>query len=449
MFRPSDLFLPAAVLLLGAAAGVADDWPQWLGPQRDGVWREDGVVTEFPADGPQVAWRVPVGGGYAGPAVAGGRVFLTDWTPRNSAEVPDDPFQARTLAGAERVLCLDAATGDVVWEHRYPVAYTIQYPAGPRVTPTVEYADDGTPETLYTLGAMGDLLALDAADGTVRWSVNFPKDHGTKIPVWGFASHPLVDGDRLIVIAGPADGAVVALDKNTGKTLWSAGPSKEPGYAPPVIRTVGGTRQVVAWTAENVHGLDPETGDAFWTVPLAPSYGMSIAHPVPAGGNSLFCMCHDLSATAMLTLGDDGKSAAVEWTADTRHGMHGVMCTPVVEEGVIYSPDRDGRYTAATADTGDRLWQTTEPVREERVTWGNTFTVPHPPSGTHFFASEDGTLKVGRLSKTGYEELSSAKILDPTQTAGNRKVVWVHPAFAMKSVFWRNDRELVRVDLAD
>ena len=449
MPRTSTLILALAASLLPAGAARADDWPQWLGPQRDGVWREAGVATGFPADGPQITWRTPVGGGYAGPAVAGGRVFLTDWTPRNSAEVPGDPFQARTLAGTERVLCLDAESGDAVWEHADPVDYAIQYPAGPRATPTVEYGGDGRPQTVYALGAMGDLRALDAADGSQRWAVNFAEDFGTDVPVWGFASHPLIDGDRLILIAGPADGAVVALDKRTGERLWTAGPSSQPGYAPPVIHTIGGTRQLVAWTAENVHGLNPETGAVYWTVPLAPGFGMSIAHPVRHGELSLFCMSHDLNATAMLTLTAGGRAAKVDWRADTSHAMNGVMNPPVILRDVIYSPDRDGRYTAAGADGGEKLWRSLAPVRGERATWGNTFTVPHEPTGVNFFAAEDGTLKIGRLSAEGYEELASAEVLAPTQTAGDREVVWVHPAFAMKSVFWRNDRELVRVDLAE
>jgi outer membrane protein assembly factor BamB len=137
------------VLLIAALPLPAADWPQWMGPKRDAVWPEDGVLEAFPKGGPRVLWRTPVGGGYSGPAVVGDRVYVTDYV--TDGDVLKENFDRKKLAGKERVLCLDAKTGKGVWKHEYDKAYTISYPAGPRCTPTV----DG--DRVYALGAEGDL----------------------------------------------------------------------------------------------------------------------------------------------------------------------------------------------------------------------------------------------------------------------------------------------------
>src|SRR5262245_645052 len=128
------------VLLTTALHGPtlrADDWPQWLGPRRDGIWREDGILTKFPRGGPKVEWRTPIGGGYAGPAVSGGKVYLTDRVLGSGVANPDDPFKKARTKGQERVLCLNESTGRTLWEYPYDCTYQISYPCGPRTTPVV------------------------------------------------------------------------------------------------------------------------------------------------------------------------------------------------------------------------------------------------------------------------------------------------------------------------
>ena len=454
---PSGLTAPPGAL--------ADDWPQWLGPHRDGVYRETGVLTAIPADGLKELWRVPVGGGYAGPAVAGGRVFLPDWAPADASAAPADQFQNPALPGRERVRCLDAQTGKQLWEYAPRVTYRIQYPAGPRVTPTVELrpsqdGGDGPDGRVYFLGAMGDLVCLDAATGEKVWGYNVTAKFGAKVPVWGFASHPLIDGNNLYTIAGPADGPLLCVDKLTGDLKWKAcEAADECGYAPPVLYELGGKRLLIAWTAESVNAVNPDTGAVYWAVPLAPSFNMSIAHPVlaEAGGAAyLYCMSHDPQAVAMLQLAADPTAAPrVLWAGDARTGMNGVMDTPVLKpelgaNGLIFSPDRNGVYVAADLTTGDQVAEDRE-FFDSATTWGNVFTTPVPAAGEGacFLAVETGELKSGVLSDEGVTVTGSAKLLAPTQIAGGRRVVWVHPAYAMRSVFWRNDRELVRADLSE
>src|SRR3954447_15677828 len=147
--RDLRFLLALLTLPLLSAAARADDWPQWFGPERDGVWREKGIVEKFPPGGPKQRWHVEIGGGYAGPAVAGGKVYVTDRLLAKGVKDPDDPFKPANSDGEERVLCIDDASGKVLWKHVYPCKYTMSYPCGPRCTPIVK---DGR---VYTLGAMG------------------------------------------------------------------------------------------------------------------------------------------------------------------------------------------------------------------------------------------------------------------------------------------------------
>ena len=164
---------PLLFLVFGLAASVAraDDWPQWLGPKRDSVWRENGVLDKFPKDGPPLVWKVPIGGGYSGPAVLGDRVFVMDRQLPADKKPPEmkeggDPVKG-IGEGKERILCLSASTGKTIWTCDYDCKYTkIAYPSGPRCTPTV---DDGR---VFTLGAMGDLYCLEIDKGTVLWNIN-------------------------------------------------------------------------------------------------------------------------------------------------------------------------------------------------------------------------------------------------------------------------------------
>jgi hypothetical protein len=177
LVRAFFLFLLTALSLCPARNAAADDWPQWLGPQRDSVWREDGILTSFPPGGPPVIWRAEVGGGYSGPCVAQGKVFVIDRQLSTNAANPNDPFARGRIPGVERVTCFDAATGHQLWRFQYDCPYTVSYPAGPRATPL---AADGK---VFTLGAEGNLYCLNAATGAVLWSRDFKKDYNIPTPM--------------------------------------------------------------------------------------------------------------------------------------------------------------------------------------------------------------------------------------------------------------------------
>src|SRR5262245_976908 len=206
MHRRWLLALP--LFCLATALARADDWPQWLGPKRDAIWREDGLLDKFPKDGPKFRWRTPVGLGYAGPAVANGRVYVTDFVPNPGVKVPTSGFTSAVLPGKERVLCLAEKDGKVLWTHAYDCTYEVQYPGGPRAIPLVHGGK------VYTLGTMGHLSCLDAEKGAVVWSKDFRKEYHAPVQTWGFAASPLIDGDRLICLVG-GDAVAVAFHKDT------------------------------------------------------------------------------------------------------------------------------------------------------------------------------------------------------------------------------------------
>src|SRR5262245_220579 len=158
----------------------SDDWPQWLGPKHDGIWRENGIVEKLPAGGPKIRWRTPIGEGYSGPAVAGGKVVITDRILADGTKNPKNSFGRSRVAGKERVLCLDEVSGKQLWVHEYDCPYQVSYAAGPRTTPVIEG------NRVYTLGTMGDLLCLSLAAGKVIWSKNFVRDYESPVPLWGF-----------------------------------------------------------------------------------------------------------------------------------------------------------------------------------------------------------------------------------------------------------------------
>ena len=235
LLRAIGLSLSGAVacLMMTMPPGRADDWPQWRGSERDGQWRETGIRAALPADGLPARWRAEVGGGYSGPAVSDGRVYLMDYVGQDGA-ISNNPSQRTEIAGRERVLCFDATDGRLLWKHEYDCPYAVSYACGPRCTPTVV---DGV---VYALGAEGNLHALDALTGKVLWEKNFKTDYGAPTPIWGFSSHPLVEGDLVICMVGGEGSVVVAFDRRTGKEVWRALSASEPGYAPPSILETAG-----------------------------------------------------------------------------------------------------------------------------------------------------------------------------------------------------------------
>ncbi len=436
------------LLLLGLAlpSALADDWPQWRGPERDGVWRECGIVDRLPAE-PAYRWRTPLGGGFAGPAVAEGRVLVMD---RLLGKDQKDPVNAWNVTdpveGGERVLCLDQATGRILWENKYPCRYQISYPSGPRTTPTVF---DGR---VYTVGAMGDLRCLEVSSGNVLWSKNYVGDFGTKINPWGMASAPVIDGDRVIVLAGGAKGAcVVALDRVSGKEIWRSLEAEDPGYSSPIIIEAGGVRQLIVWNSLGVYSLDPASGRVYWGHSYETKMAHSVSTPIYDAQRRLLFVSSFFQGPRMLQLGTARPEATLLWRGHSESELpqntdkiHCLISTPAFFDGHLFGVDSYGMLRCLELSQGNRVWETLEATGEAR--WSNAFLIRH--EDRFFLFNEHGDLILASLRPDGYHELSRLKLLEPTLTMQRRQVVWSHPAFAGRCVFARNDREIVCMDLA-
>jgi len=434
------LALLVGVSVCGRAG--ADDWPQWLGPQRDGVWRETGIIEKFPEGGPQIRWRTPISAGYSGAAVAQGKVYITDRVLAEGAKNHKEPIPQRPrkgIPGSERVLCLNEADGKLLWKYEYDCTYTCSYPLGPRATPTVHEGK------VYTLGTEGNLYCFEAATGKVVWSRDFKKDYGAKTPIWGFSSHPLVDGQKLICVVGGEGSVAVAFDKDSGKEIWKGLTAKEQGYSPPMIYEFGGRRQLIIWNADSVNGLDPETGKVYWSQPTKTYQGMAIATPLKSG-NDLFVTGYP-NISLMLRITGDQPSATVVWNVkDTKKGLFIQFSSGQVEDGHIYGISSGGWLSCIKADTGERLWQTLKPVAPKPLASAECFLIKN--GDRYFLFNELGDLIIAKLSPRDYEEVSRTHLLGPTSTAWGREVLWTYPAFANKSVYVRNDKEMICVSLA-
>lgn len=431
-----QLYLAVGFVLVFRADAVGDDWPQWMGPQRDNVWRETGVLEKFPERGPTVLWRTPVAGGYAGPAVVDGRVFLMDYVTADDVKV--DNFDRKSSTGTERVLCLDEQTGEVKWKHEYPVTYTISYPAGPRCTPTV---DGGR---VYALGAEGHLNCLDAATGEVIWSKDFCAEYKTKTALWGYASHPLVDGDNLICVVGGEGSHAVAFDKNTGEEKWRALSAPEQGYSPPTIVEAGGVRQLLLLRPNAVGAVNPETGAEYWSLPYEATSGSIIMSPV-VSGNYLYVGGYN-NKSLLLELAHDKPAAEIVWRDRIASAISPVNVQPFADDGVLYGFDQKGVLRAVDLASGEKLWETAQPVNERPLYSGTALFVRNGDRTWMFV--ETGDLVVARMNRDGFEEVDRAHVIEPTNNAFGRDVVWSMPAFANRRAYIRNDEECVCVDLA-
>ena len=359
------------ILQAALVPASAEDWPEWRGKGRRGVWNESGVLDRFPDRGLTIVWRAPLHGGFAGPAVADGRVYVTDFK------------RSAGKKGTERALCLDEKSGKVLWIREWDADYQgISYDTGPRATPTV----DG--DRVYVVGASGTLVCLDARTGGVVWRKDYAKDYGMRVPVWGISSAPLVEGSHLIaIVGGQPDAMVMAFDKMTGREIWRAlGSDSEQGYSQPVMVETGGVRQLIVWHPAAIVSLDPTTGAVNWQQPFRINLGVTLSTPVWNGSRLLVSSFYNGSMLLELARG----KAAVLWQGKSSSetdtdGLHTVVNTPVMAGDHIYGICSYGQFRCLNARTGERVWETME-VTKEKARWASGFIVRN---GERYFINND------------------------------------------------------------
>ena len=328
------------VFIVALAVGVAaraEDWPQWRGAKRDGAWGETGLLKAFPAEGLKIRWRRAVGWGWSSPVIAGGRVFVTD-------------SELMRPAAKERVHSFDEATGKPLWTYSHEVTYPDwafegSHGSGPTATPIVDAGK------VYTLGANGHVHCLNALSGEVVWETNLGKQYQIREMIC--RASPLIEGDLLIVFTGGKPGAcLVALDKNSGKEVWKALDESVSNSSPMVVEA-GGRRQLIVWTCESVTSLDPRAGKMYWRERMVTSSNDAISSPVSHGDWLLI-------GGLMLELKADKPAASVLWPA-TRAVSRRVLSntsTALLRGDHVFSAKSSGELVCLEARTGKQVWET-------------------------------------------------------------------------------------------
>lgn len=413
--------------LILPASGFAEDWPQWRGVNRDSILSPAEQVNRLPTGVAPRKWSVEIGGGYSGPTVADGRVYVMDRGPRDASKQ------------IERILCFAAGDGELVWQHSYEAKYTVGYTAGPRASVTVH---DGK---AYAVGAMGHLHCLDAITGEVLWAHDLENEYQVRMPIWGITASPLIYRDLVIQItAGEGDACVVAFDAESGKERWRAIDERS-GYSSPVLIKQGDQDVVVCWTGESITGLNPLTGDLFWSVPMLPRK-MPIGVPTPVVDENLIFVSSFYDGSMMVQFDRQKPEAKKLWfrvgqSEKNTDALHCMISNPVIRGDHIYGVDSYGELRCLDKKTGDRIWEDDTAVQRNR--WATIQIIKNGDQEIMF--NEQGQLILASLSPQGYTEHSRADLIDPTRQQLKRRdgVTWAHPAIANGHIYVRSDKELV------
>ncbi len=414
------------LVLLMQGTILASDWPQWRGPNRDGVWTESGILSSFPSTGLLPKWKVPVGLGYASPIIANGMLYLSDL-------VVEKPIVH------ERVLCFNARTGKQVWKTERDAAppdwfFNPEQMRGPGSTPIIHNG------RIYVISMFFTLTCLEARTGIIVWKRDLVTDY--QLPASSLDASPLIEGNLLIVsMGGKPQAGVVALDLLTGREVWRA-LAEAATWSSPMIISAGGTRQLIVWMRQSITSLNPANGAVYWREPTVSggSPGFSaVSTPVLQGDRLLI-------SGLMFQLDETRPAAKVLWP-DTPSGTRRILSdtsTPLFKDDFIYSPRSGGSFVCLDAATGRERWQTNT-VTELR----QGACVHLTPNGSELFLFTDqGDLVRARLSPVGYTELGRTHLIDPTSPLFEKKFAWAAPAFANRNIFVRNDRELRCFSLA-
>ncbi len=405
-----------ALLLPLASVVRAGDWPQFRGPNRDGVWNETGLAKSFPKEGLDIRWRRPVAWGWASPVVAHGRVFVFD------AEV-------QKPSAKERLHCFAEATGKPLWTYAYDVTYpewsfVPGQGGGPSSTPIVEAGK------VFMVGGNGHVHCLDTRKGTLLWEKDLRKDY--EIRELQCRPSPLIEANLLIVFTGAKPGAsVLALDKKTGKEIWKA-LDESVSNSSPVVIVAGGKRQLIVWTGESVTSLNPATGATYWREPMVTSNNDNIPTPVVQKNRLLI-------AGLMLELDAYEPAAKILWP-ENRAVSKRVLSntsTAMILGDHVYSAKSFGELVCLEAATGKQVWQT-----NSVTDIGNGASIHLTPSGDVVFLFTDrGDFIRAQLTPEGYREISRAHLLEPTSPFGSRKCAWtrrpLRTAMSLSAMIWK------------
>ena len=393
-----------SVLFAAATTARADDWPQWRGPERNGVSQEKGWLDQWPDQGPAIAWKANVGLGFSSFVVAGGKAITV-----GHAEEKDTVF------------CFDAVSGTTTWKHSYPSDLGDKYfDGGTTGSPTI----DG--DRVYWLSRWGDLFCLNFADGKVVWQRQLQKEADAQVPTWGFAGAATVYNNLLLLNIGEAG---MAVDKKTGKTAWESA-KKDAGYSTPLPIKRAGRDELLLGNGQGYLAVDPASGKEFWRMKWLTQYGVNAADPIPVGDAIFISTGYGKGAAFIKPPAAEGEPEVV-WKSKV---LRTQLSPGVLVDKFIYGADGDTTDKAALkcieAQTGVEKWA-------------------HRGFGTGGLIVADGKL----IAITGYGELmvapatpDSFKPMSQAQVLGGQ--TWTAPVLANGFVYCRNSKgDIVAVDL--
>jgi len=385
-------------------AQVAGDWPQWRGPNRDGISKETGLLKQWPADGPSLVWKATgAGRGYSTMAIANGRLYTMGL--RGDREV---------------VIAFDVATGKEAWATPHGSPFRNDRGDGPRGTPTV----DGT--TLYALGGSGDLSSLDARTGRVIWTMNVLQKFGGSNITWGISESPLVIGEKVLVNAGGPGASIVALNKKDGTLIWKS-QSDRAGYSSGIPVQVGNTTQVVFFTHTRAVGLDVKDGKLLWEYARPANDVANVATPI-IRGNRVFISSDYGTGAGLVEIKADGKAQEVYFTRDMRN--HHSSSILIGDHLYGFS---GGILTSMRFDTGEVAW------KDRSVGKGSLVYA----DGNLYAFSENGVVGLIEATPTGYREKGRFRIQQDSLPT------WTHPVVAGGRLYLRDQDTIYAYDVRE
>ncbi|MBY0585902.1 PQQ-like beta-propeller repeat protein [bacterium] len=411
------------LLLAGSASVQGEDWPDWRGPRRDGTWSAPPIRHPFFPPDQGIVWRKSVGPGYAGISVVGNNLYVMDRIPKAGPE-PD---------GQERLLCLSTLTGKTLWSHTHDAHYgSLDYASGPRASPAVVNG------IVYTLGAVGTACALDASTGRVIWQRDFRQQEGAIIPTWGLAATPLLIQQQVILHVGIPKGSIVSLDARTGKENWRS--IHEPaGYATPILIKAPFGSQLIVWTPEQVHGIDPDGGQIDWSIPYKVTYGVSIATPIYHEG--IVFVSGYWEGSKAIEIGPARNQAKILY--EENRWLRGLMAPPLQAAGDTFLLDKKHGLTCFDIRTGKKKWDDDHTMTPAGTNPQASFV--WTGRGREVLAfNADGDLIRAEWNEEGCHELDRVHLIEPAPPS---QTLWAHPAFAGDSIYVRSDREILRYRL--
>ena len=405
-------FLSLVMINLVGEHANAGDWAQFLGPDRNGVSAETGLINAWPSAGPKIVWRTPLGVSMSGVAVARGAAFTM--------------FQD---GESQYVVCLNAADGKELWRTPVSPKYENAMGHGPRATPTV------SARRVFAFTGEGILAALKVDDGKQLWTVNVPTLLGGKPNEYGVSCSPLIADDRVIVHSGTKAAAVAAFGIADGKLAWKIG-SGNAGYSSPALMSLNGDTQIVSLTGSGAIGIEPGTGKELWSFPFPTEYDCNTASPVRLDDQHVLISAGENHGSVVLAVkaGRNGARAEEVWSSLGKDSqLRAEWQTPVVHDGHVYGLDNQGGAGPITNLICMRLKDHKTMWQKNRFGKSNLILA----DGKLFLTTMEGEIVIVEASPEEFQELSRATIMESTRQA---------PALADGHLYVRDDKEVICVD---